>query len=374
MTHTIETVELLSSSPGARRRLKVHRIGNRDARPKMYVQAGLHANETPGLLILHHLLDLALQADSRGEVLGELVLVPFANPIGLSENVLGNQIGREALDGGGNFNRGFPNLAGAAVSRLEGKLGQQPDANVALVRKTLQDILNEAKPKTELQHLQICLLKLSVDADYVFDFHTELAAVVGMIMGPWDEPYLHELIADINPDFHHHSDHPPLFQTVVTRPWHELAKCFALGEALPQACVGATLEMRGCTDVDDSLAREDASRLFRFLQRRGAVKGDPGPVPPLTSYESVHGGTEFVRAPVAGVVVYKRPLGSQVAAGDVVAEIVNPDADHPARARTPLRSQAAGIFYGARHTRLVRPNDVVAKIAGQTVLVDSGMY
>jgi predicted deacylase len=76
MAHTIETVALLSSSPGAQRRLKVHRIGNRGAGPKVYVQAAFHANETPGLLILHHLLDLAREADNQGKVLGELVLVP----------------------------------------------------------------------------------------------------------------------------------------------------------------------------------------------------------------------------------------------------------------------------------------------------------
>ena len=375
MTHTIETVALLSSSPGAQRHVKVHRLGKQGARPQVYVQAAIHANETPGMLILHHLLDLALEADRAGKVLGELVLVPFANPIGLADNVLGTQIGREALDGGGNFNRGFPNLGAAAIARLGGKLGSSPEENIRLVRSTLLEVLAQARPKTEQQHMQICLLKLAVEADYVFDVHTELAAVAGMVMGPWDEPHVHELIADMNPAFYHHSDSPPLFQTILTRPWYDLQQKFSLDAAvLPQACVGATLEMRGCTDVDDGLAREDASRLMRFLMRKGVVKGDPGPVPELTAYESVHGGTEFLRAPVAGVALYKRPMGSFVEAGEVVAEIVDPDADDPAQARTPLKAQAAGIFYGGRHTRLVRPNDVVAKVAGQTVLANSGMY
>lgn len=134
MTHKIESVAILSSSPGTQRTVKVHRIGNVGARPKAYFQAALHANETPGLLIGHHLLDLALAADRTGRFKGELVIVPFANPIGLSDNVLGNQIGRESLDGGGNYNRGWPSLSSGLAARVEGKLGADAEANKAVSR------------------------------------------------------------------------------------------------------------------------------------------------------------------------------------------------------------------------------------------------
>jgi len=94
MVHRMETIGLRSSSPGTARSLSLHRIGASGGRPKAYLQAGLHANEIPGLLILHHLLDALLRADRDGRVAGEVLLVPYANPIGLAETVLGNPMGR----------------------------------------------------------------------------------------------------------------------------------------------------------------------------------------------------------------------------------------------------------------------------------------
>src|SRR3546814_5615348 len=50
-----DRLPLLTASPGTSRELVVHRFGQAGARPKVYLQAALHADETPGLLVLHHL-------------------------------------------------------------------------------------------------------------------------------------------------------------------------------------------------------------------------------------------------------------------------------------------------------------------------------
>jgi predicted deacylase len=309
----------MASSPGSQRHLKVHRIGREDTRPKVYLQAALHANETPGLLILHHFLAMALEADRQDRVLGELVVVPYANPIGLADNVLGTQIGRDALDGSGNFNRGFPDLGALVKARLPCGLGPDSAANVSAVRAELGAVLQDVRPRTELQDLQTTLLKLAVDADFVFDLHSELEAVLAVVMAPWALAPLRDFVADLQPQAVLLADTPPLFDTVCSRPWHDLAQHLGPEVPLPPACVGATLELRGVADVDDAQAREDAERIFRFLQRCGAVAGDPGPVPPWRCEPTPPGAVEFVRAPAAGVVAYRQPLGARVPAGAVVA-------------------------------------------------------
>ncbi len=63
----------------------------------------------------------------RGEVIGEVVVVPVANPIGLAQQVQGYLRGRYEDNSAGNFNRGYADLAEAVAPVLEGRLG--PDAS-----------------------------------------------------------------------------------------------------------------------------------------------------------------------------------------------------------------------------------------------------
>ena len=56
MPTTTERIPLPSPAPGTERSLLVHHYGRPGARPKVYVQAALHANEIPGLLVAQHLL------------------------------------------------------------------------------------------------------------------------------------------------------------------------------------------------------------------------------------------------------------------------------------------------------------------------------
>ncbi len=361
MAHQIETVPLMISSPGAQRALKVHRIGGRTG-PRAYIQAALHANETPGLLIAHHLLDLMLAADRAGRVVGELVLVPYANPIGLADNVLGNQVGREALDGGGNYNRGWPNLSPLVTRKVDGRIGEDTGANVATIRSALHEALDEQRPATEVQFLQIALLKLAIGADVVIDVHTELVAVAGMVVNPWSLPMIEPLVGEIDPVLVHVTDTPLLFDSVCSRPWHDLAAIHGR-DAVPQATISATIEMRGVTDVDHATARRDAEAIFRYLVRVGVVTGDSLPAPVWPGEMTPHEAIAMIRTPVAGVIVYPHGIGAHVEAGAVVAEIVDPAADDPAAARTPIVTPRPCLVYAGVLNRLVRPNDIVVKIA-----------
>jgi predicted deacylase len=88
------------------------------AAEKIYLQAGLHADEIPGMLVLHYLKRLLNQAERRAELRGEIILVPVANPPGLAQVVLNGGIGRFDLASGRNFNRDFPDLAPLAQRYL----------------------------------------------------------------------------------------------------------------------------------------------------------------------------------------------------------------------------------------------------------------
>jgi predicted deacylase len=373
MAHTIEKLALMQSSPGAERYVKVHRFGERGARPLLYVQAALHANETPGLLITHHLIAALQAADQRNQIVGEVVVVPFANPIGLSENILGQQIGREALDGNGNFNRGFPDLSPALITAVADKLTQDPAENTRIVRNELKTLVAAIQPVNEFKSLQKTLMSLAIDADFVLDIHTELEACVCMVVAPWTTPSISDLIAEINPQLVHETDTPALFDTICSRPWFDLSEHVAGRFPVEQACVGSTLEMRGVTDVDDETASADAAAMLRFMRGRGMLTDFPQAPAQWLGVITAHKDVEFVRTPVAGVVAYKYPVGAAVAAGTLIAEIVNPDADDVTKARTPIYAAKGGLLYGRTLNRLVRPFDCVAKLAaGLGALEEAG--
>jgi len=87
MTKQIERVELLGGSVGTSRHVVVHRYGQPGARPKAYLQASLHADEIPPMLVQHHLIRLLDEADAAGLIEGEILIVPVANPIGVGQLV-----------------------------------------------------------------------------------------------------------------------------------------------------------------------------------------------------------------------------------------------------------------------------------------------
>ncbi|EGC98588.1 succinylglutamate desuccinylase/aspartoacylase, partial [Burkholderia sp. TJI49] len=173
----IRHTPLLSPSIGTQRTLTSFHFGPADAGRKIYLQAALHADETPAMLAAYILKQRLAQLDADGRLAAEIVLVPVANPIGLNHHLLGQFIGRFDLASGRNFNRGFLPLA-AIAARARERLGADPVRNRAIVRECVGAALDDIAPRTEFDALQCALLKLSYDADVVLDLHCSLEAVM----------------------------------------------------------------------------------------------------------------------------------------------------------------------------------------------------
>ncbi len=158
------------------------------------------------------------------------------------------------------------------------------------------------------------------------------------------------------------------FDESLSKPWLDLRERFGPAAPVPSACLSATVELRGMADVGDALAEEDADRLYRFLQHRGVIGGDPGPVPDLVRPATPLTGMEIVKAPLPGIVSYRVPLGSEVAAGQPIADLVDPTADDPAEGRIEIAAGTDGLLFARKTHRFVWPGETVAKIAGGRVL------
>jgi uncharacterized protein len=362
--HRVEEIEILQGSFGTSRILQVHRFGGTAAGPKVYIQASLHADETPAMLAAHHLLQRLVAAERAGDVLGEIVVVPFANPIGLAQRMLNIHLGRGDLGGGGNFNRNFPDIAGAAIERLKGRLGTDAAENDRIVRAALREAAADLEAHSELAALRIMLLKLAIDAHIVLDLHCHYEGITYLYCNGAAWPGAKDLSAQVQ-------SHATLvatgggggsFDESCDLPWVRIKEAYPEAP-LDHGCLTVTLEYRGQADVSDELAAFDADALVRFMQRRGVLAGDPGPLPEALCEGTPVAAVDHVRAPVPGILVHKVGLGEKVTEGQIVAEIVSPEAplDSP---RTVLRARTDGVVFGRLFSRIARPGTAFLSIAG----------
>lgn len=360
-----ETIPLLPSSPGTQRSLTVHRWGEPGTGPKAYLQTGLHADELPGLLVVQHLLPLLDGAAARGEIRGEILVVPTANPIGFSQYLFGKHAGRFEFDSLGNFNRLYPDLAGPVGDAVADRLTDDAAGNVDLIRAECRRQLEGRVPRTEVDHLRLELMKRAVDADIALDLHCDDVAVMHVYLGtplwPSAADLVYELGARAALTAEVSGGEP--FDEAVGGIWWQLAKRFP-DSPIPAACLSATVELRGDRDVGDALAARDAVALYRLLQRRGLIAGHPGPLPEPSCAATPLDGTDIVACPTGGVLVFHREVGQIIEAGELVAEIVDPLTG----ARLPLVSRATGVLFARAGHPLARPGLPAAKVAGSTPL------
>ncbi|MDQ2694741.1 MAG: M14 family metallopeptidase [Pseudomonadota bacterium] len=362
MTQTVTRIPLPAASPGTQRTLTVHRFGAPGARPRAYLHAALHADELPPLLVLHHLLRRLAAAEEA--IRGEIVVVPVANPIGLDQQLNGRLLGRFAFDASGNFNRGFPDLAAAVAETVRPRLGNDTAANVAAIREALTAAAADLPRSGELEALRAILLGLSIDADLVLDLHCDSEALLHLYASRQHRDIALVLGRELAVAAVLLEDEPggDPFDEANAAPWWRLRQ--RLNIDLPLACFATTVEFRGQAEVDDRLAERDAAALFRFLQRRGVIAGDPGPPPGGEPRVSPLEGVDVLTAPAAGLLAYRKGLGEVVQAGETVAELVDLTAEDPAAARTPIVSRTDGLVLARMAEKLVSPGRKFCKIAG----------
>ncbi|MEL7489033.1 MAG: succinylglutamate desuccinylase/aspartoacylase family protein, partial [Pseudomonadota bacterium] len=134
-------------------------FGEPGARPKAYLQAGLHADEFPGMLVLRRLAEMLSDAAARGEIIGEVVLAPAANPIGLKQVHSGFLLGRACAETGENFNRNFPALAEGVALKVGPALAGDAAQNTREIRRAMGELLDDRSAERPVDALRLALMR-----------------------------------------------------------------------------------------------------------------------------------------------------------------------------------------------------------------------
>ena len=366
----LDTQDLPSDSPGRLHRLTACRFGTAGARPKAYLQAGLHADEMPGPLILHHLRALLAAAEAAGHLLGEVILVPLANPLGFGQWVQGKPQGRQDLATMRNFNRDFPDLAALCGDTLRGQLGPDPVKNIATIRAAFGVALRDLSCPDENAALRRALLLWSHDADHVLDLHCDHHAILHLYTSPALPDPARRLAQSIGAKLvllaQVSGGHA--FDEAHSAPFHHLSQRFGPEIPIPPATFAATLEYRGQFDVGDDLAAADAANMMTFLAAAGLLDLPDAPAHPNPPQYPL-AGTLAVAAPQGGIVTWCTSPGDLVTAQQRLGHVTDPATDH----RLPIVAPIAGMLFRQDLWPSCLRGQDLGHIAGLDVLRDGNL-
>lgn len=362
----VEHHPLLTRNPCTRRELISLHYGQTHSAGKVYLQASLHADELPGMLALHHLRQLLDSAEAHGDILGEIVLVPIANPIGLEQTLMHDAMGRFDFNSGENFNRRYPDLTTIIAHPLAAELTEDPGQNLQIIRRHMVDALQQMHLVSEIDSLRQAQLLLAVDADIVLDLHCDAQAVVHLYgeTPSWAqiEPLARYIGAKAT--LLGDSSGAGSFDEACGQPWWRLKELFAERFPIPSGCIAATVELRGEAQVEHALAAQDAAALYAFLQHRGILKGTPPPMPALPRPATPFAGSLTLRAPCAGLVVFLHQPGAWIECAQPVVHIIDPISGMT----QVLCSSVSGVMYMRSAIRFAAAGVELCKVAGANVL------
>ncbi|WMI97944.1 M14 family metallopeptidase [Pseudomonas chlororaphis subsp. aurantiaca] len=350
------------SASGTERQLTLFRFGSGPR--KAYIQASLHADELPGMRVAAELKRRLLELEEQGRLTGVIELVPMANPIGIAQMFQATHQGRFEFSSGKNFNRDFPELTQALAPLLEGRLGDDASANIALIRRAMLDVLADLPaPASELDGLRRLLLQHACDADVVLDLHCDFESVMLLYAMPQNWPHLRSLAARLYAGVALLAEAAggSAFDEACAIPWLQLAERFPAAD-IPLACVATTIELRGMADTEREPCADSAQAILGYLADQGLISGGWPTPPPCICEATPFAGAQYAYAPHPGVVSFLQPLGARVKVGDPLFEVIDPLTDH----HSLVRAETNGILYARERLRFAQPGLWLAKVAGNT--------
>jgi predicted deacylase len=257
--------------------------GNPGAGPKATLQAALHADEIPGLLVAHHLRDRLAALEAAGRIVGEVVLVPVANPLG-SPSAVAHAAGTfragERRELQSPLRRPVRDRGGAC--RRQARRGRA--ANVATIRAAIREAASAVPARSAVESLRRILLNLSADADVVLDLHCDSQAVIHLYTEssswPQVEPLARLMGAQAVLIAEESGDHP--FDEACSTLWPRLAARFGPAHADPARVRGGdgrTARRSRCLPRACRARRAGARRLPVLARRDRPRVGCPLPAP-----------------------------------------------------------------------------------------------
>ncbi|WP_341503642.1 succinylglutamate desuccinylase/aspartoacylase family protein [Gallaecimonas sp. GXIMD4217] len=308
----------------------LYRFRGRGCGPSVYIQANLHGAEVQGNAVIYQLLQL-LPALER---LGDISLVPMANPLGLNQKSGEFTLGRFDPVTGQNWNRLYADLRPDLDAFLAKHGQKEPDALKAAYRQALltelEQRLAEPLALSTGRRLAMTLQRQALQADLVLDLHT----------GPVSASHLYV------PDYARESARlfdiphvlliPNQFDGALDEsvfcPWWRLGDALAeRGRALSLGVEAFTVELGSQEDIDLAEAGRQAGSILAYLTRKGVIGDCPYQPRDMVRHACLLRDYQAIHSPAGGFVQYLARPGRPLPAGEPLARLLRLDGGGHAR-------------------------------------------
>ena len=291
--------------------------GSDPSAPSVYLQSAVHGPEVQGSLVLALLIEYL----RKNPPLGNVRIVPNANPVGLNAKQGEFTDGRFDAVTGDNFNRMYylPTKSFPWESFLQANANADQKALARAFRSEMTKalLLRRQRGGTIAERLALTLQLLSIEFDHCLDLHCANRSERHIYAPEYthdDVPYfqIRNVLLMPNDSFSGAMDE------VFFHPWAELARKH--GTPASVQVQSFTLELGDQEEMDRSMAEKDLLGVLSYLAHRGVLSGKARKIKPvyctLENYTTVH-------SPRGGLVDWKRRPGDQVKKGDLLACILH---------------------------------------------------
>lgn len=325
--------------------------GSKKGAPSAYLQAAVHGSEVQGSLVIAHLIAFL----ERFPPLGDVRLVPNANPVGLNEKRGEYTDGRCDPSTGDNWNRKyFLPSEGLNWEKFLRK-GEKHNETWARFRSELKKNLQRQakKPLPYSEKLALTLQQLSVDFDHCLDLHCANRSVRHVYVPSYaakDAAYL-----GISLQLLMENRFGGAMDEVFFHPWWTLQE--KIGGTVPVQSF--TLELGSHEEINTKAAGEDLAGIVNYLRHRGVLKGTAKASKVIRCKLDDY---KLILAPVGGLADFLALPGQRVKKGDVLARI-HQFGRRPSAVE--VRSPVSGVVSLNHSSSIVHEGAELIKILGK---------
>ncbi|QSX37766.1 succinylglutamate desuccinylase/aspartoacylase family protein [Shewanella sedimentimangrovi] len=304
--------------------LPVYRLkGQGSGHPSVYIQANVHGAEVQGNAVIYQLMKLL----EHYQVLGDITLVPLANPLGINQKSGEFTLGRFDPITGVNWNREYLDH-GLDIQAWYAEHAHLDDAALVMAfRSTLvescQARLNNSWGVTTGHRQAVTLQAMAHNADIVLDLHTGPKSCKHLYCPEFDcaaAQYFSIPYTLLIPN-----SFGGAMDEAAFVPWWTLAEVAkATGRNLGGKVAAFTLELGSQERIDLADALEDAQGILAYLSHRGVIAEHVAPKAMkrhgclLKHYRKFH-------SPKAGMVEYLAKVGEPLLAGAPLVNLLRMD-------------------------------------------------
>lgn len=322
---TKEVLQVGEMASGAKLTIPVYRFQGESDAPSVYIQANMHGAEVQGNAVIYQLLEQLRKLN----ILGNITLVPYANPVGCNHKNGEYTLGRFDPITGVNwnrmyhFNRDLVNQFAQEFASLE-EQELQVKFKKALVNDISQRLDHNSFGLTTGQRIAFQLQKLAHQADLVLDLHT----------GPISSKHLYcpeyakasASYFNIEHTLLIPNDFDGALDEATFCPWWTLTEALsAQGREVNFNQESFTVELGSQEQIDLDVALTDARSILSYLQYKGVIAGDSYQPDTMTRYACYLTDYKAYYSPMGGMVDYLAEFGQPLKAGAPLARILRMD-------------------------------------------------